>query len=705
MKRSLTISLVGVLLLSSLPVMAFSQESQNLEDEMADLENLLNVLEEQTEIATKTRMNIDFVPGLVTVLHGKDMMEKGVQSVWAALRFVPGIEPSLDKTGGKQVLVRGVGGGFGSGNMKLMLNGVPLNATLAATADPVLNMPIEQIKQIEVIRGPGSAVHGEFAYAGVINVITHTELNQTFARAGSFDTYVLGGMGKWQPKHKKWSLSYNFSAGHSQGNRQFYADDALWNNPSYTGTQAQTNTPGYTNEDLQERTFLMDFVHGDYGLSFKYLEDGHGDFYGTVHALSEENSGISYRNRYVSLEGRAAWDVAENGKLDTKAGWVHYSNFYDIMLMPYYQVNVLGVIYPNGYNSVGKYNEDKIYLNGDFSFQFGKHDLMAGFAVSHLWVGESWQENNVTPAGVNLGTVMQRFTYEDGLKWPSQHWRRTVMSLSAQDAYRVNDDITITGGIRLDHYDDFGASITPRLAGVWRLNDKHILKAQYAQSFRPPTFYEMSWDQTLQPQRNHTAELSYIFKGVKNELRGTLFTSRLKNTIRADSLVGFVASSGVHQRGVEVEGVHRVNSRLKFEGNASYVYADDQENNIRSPGAADKMANLSVTYEPTDEMTITSWLRHVGKRYREYNDTRTDLEGYETLSLTWTVRKVLNINGLTLRAGVDNLFDELVRYPALLAYDDIPRVLGAATGDYFPSYNGDRVRPGRTFWVGITKSF
>ena len=36
-----------------------------------------------------------------------------------------------------------------------------MNSTLSALSQPVMNMPIEQIERIEVMRGPGSSIHGE----------------------------------------------------------------------------------------------------------------------------------------------------------------------------------------------------------------------------------------------------------------------------------------------------------------------------------------------------------------------------------------------------------------------------------------------------------------------------------------------------------------------------------------------------------------
>lgn len=170
-----------------------NEHNTNSDDEAA----LLMLLQEETEIATKTRLNADFVPGMVTVLHGDELLQQGVLNVWQALGRVPGMEAALDKIGSRIVKVRGIGGSFASGNLKIMLNNVAMNSTLSALSQPVMNMPIEQIERIEVMRGPGSAIHGEFAYAGVVNVITHTQKKMVFAGIAEHNSFLAGGVWNW----------------------------------------------------------------------------------------------------------------------------------------------------------------------------------------------------------------------------------------------------------------------------------------------------------------------------------------------------------------------------------------------------------------------------------------------------------------------------------------------------------------------------
>lgn len=52
---------------------------------LAVFDDLVAVMEQTTEIATKTRLNADFVPGMVTLLRGDDLEAWGVHTLGQAL--------------------------------------------------------------------------------------------------------------------------------------------------------------------------------------------------------------------------------------------------------------------------------------------------------------------------------------------------------------------------------------------------------------------------------------------------------------------------------------------------------------------------------------------------------------------------------------------------------------------------------------------
>lgn len=204
--------LLGVLRLSLSLLVAAAGPAASQDSEESELRDLLGLLDRQTELATRTGMNADYIPGMATILSGDDLLARGVRTVWDALSLVPGISQGLEVTGERQVLSRGVGHGYASGNVKILVDGMSMNATLTATANPVLNLPIEQVERIEVIRGPGSSVHGEYAYAGAVNVVTRKSERRLHVQGGEGPDLGGGGVWHWADPGRALSASINLAA-------------------------------------------------------------------------------------------------------------------------------------------------------------------------------------------------------------------------------------------------------------------------------------------------------------------------------------------------------------------------------------------------------------------------------------------------------------------------------------------------------------
>lgn len=52
------------------------------DDSDAELSGLLDLLDNQTRLATKSGMNADFILGMVTILHGDDLLTRGSHTGW-----------------------------------------------------------------------------------------------------------------------------------------------------------------------------------------------------------------------------------------------------------------------------------------------------------------------------------------------------------------------------------------------------------------------------------------------------------------------------------------------------------------------------------------------------------------------------------------------------------------------------------------------
>lgn len=124
--------------------------------------------------ATKTAQSLEEAPSIMTVITRQDIERWGYDTVADALKYIVGFYV-VDDHITPNLAVRGISGGLRSesGIVKLMLNGHPI--TYRPTSGNWLGaelIPLSTIQQIEIIRGPASALYGADAFLGIINVIT-----------------------------------------------------------------------------------------------------------------------------------------------------------------------------------------------------------------------------------------------------------------------------------------------------------------------------------------------------------------------------------------------------------------------------------------------------------------------------------------------------------------------------------------------------
>lgn len=666
------LTLIALLGSVTIPVRSPAQSLPSAQEE--EYLQLLELLEEQTSIATKTRLNADYVPGMVTVLHGKNMEATGSRTVWEALAKVPGIELSMEGSGRKQVVVRGLGRTYASGNVKFMLDGQAMNSAQTAYATPLLNIPVEQVERIEIIRGPGSAVHGEFAYSGVINVITRKNENKLFLRAAEGGHTGGGGLYHYRDPDSDLEIALNVGHWQEEGVTVTAGKDALY----AEGLAVASNAPGPTNEAQQDTTALLTIKKRDYRLNLQWLEDGIGDYFGINEFLPPDEKKIVTRYRTQGIELSRSFFMDEKLEANARISWLSHEEEKDGLF-----AGNAAVFGTSGEPFVvdTDYREERIDAGLDVQWNAGPHH--------HLLVGYNYSYIEVKHNDKYFGQDGGGMTPFDG--FIDEGKTRHINSLTLQDEYHPGDKLTFTLGLRHDTYSDAGSSTTPRIAAVYRMSRMHILKAQYARAFRPPTFYELGGKiDAISPSTIETLEAGYIYRGITNDLRLTLFRSNLKDPItfiETHSILGFTNTEGARQHGGELEWNHRFNSKLSIKGNLSYLQTEDESTGEPLAGSADWLANLGVNFRPNSSTRINLQYRYTGEVHRAASDSRAALDAYNTLDLTFS-RSASAENGYHFRIGVKNLLNEEVRYPAPAN-----------------SYMEDYPRPERIFWTSLSYQF
>jgi iron complex outermembrane receptor protein len=159
-----------VALLVALPL-AISTLAQAPPEDLSKLsvEDLMNV--EVTSVSKKEE-KISQTAAAIFVITREDIRRSGATNIPDLLRLVPGLNVSQINSNTWAISSRGFNGEF-SNKLLVMLDGrIVYLPTFSGVFWDTLDVPLEDIERIEVIRGPGGATWGANAVNGVINIIT-----------------------------------------------------------------------------------------------------------------------------------------------------------------------------------------------------------------------------------------------------------------------------------------------------------------------------------------------------------------------------------------------------------------------------------------------------------------------------------------------------------------------------------------------------
>ena len=161
---------IGVAIALTTGVRAAAQTARPALEQLS-LEDLMNV--EVTSVSRRAERLSDTAAS-VYVLTNDDLRRSGASTIPDALRMVPGLHVGQIDANGWSVSVRGFGGRFAN-KLLVLVDGQSVYSPLfSGVFWDLVNVPMEDIERIEVIRGPGATLWGANAVNGVINIITRS---------------------------------------------------------------------------------------------------------------------------------------------------------------------------------------------------------------------------------------------------------------------------------------------------------------------------------------------------------------------------------------------------------------------------------------------------------------------------------------------------------------------------------------------------
>lgn len=690
LKPSLRVSLVLAAMLLCRPPALFAQGSEEEEDLALVYGDKATV-----SIATGAQQTLRRAPAVATVITAADIAAMGAVDLDEVMEAVPGVHVARNATNNTALYVmRGVFN-FSNPQVLMLQNGVPMTLMFLGNKGGVWGgLPVENIARIEIIRGPGSALYGADAYAGVINIITKTAADtpgtEVGVRVGSFssgDAWVQHG-GKLGPLDVAAYLRVGTTGG---------AEETIGADAQTVRNKAMSLAPGIMNVGRDAVDGSIDLAYGKWRLRGGYKFRDHVQLgAGVASALDPTSWGRSER-----ITGDLSWidpAIAQDWGLGLTASYLHYADTVptNLYLAPP-GATVGGATFPEG--QIGGPNK------WERQWRFAAFATYTGFAGHSLRFGMGRDDLNMyktatyknylinTATGAFTRTALLDYSDIQPFMLPQ---RRGAYHAYVQDEWRISRDWTLTAGVRRDIYSDAGGTTNPRLALVWDARHDLTAKLLVGRAFRAPAFNEMyainnpvnKGNPDLKPETNSTAEAALSWQARKDlQVNFNYFRYRMKDIIRAvantpgSNLTTYQNSGDQVGRGFEIETVWDASRKLRLTANYSRQKAVDQATQSDAG-----YAPHDHLYARTDWRFAGGWLagaqlNWVAGRKRAAGDARPAIADYKTLDLV--VRSERGKGEWDFAAALRNLFDAQVHEPSLAPGTALPGDLPQARRSFY----------------------
>lgn len=674
--------------------------------------------QEMISVATGIKQSVNKAPAVASVITAEDIKAIGATDIDEVLETVPGLHVERNNVGYNPIYTfRGINSTWNQ-QVLMMINGIPITHSYIGDRSVIWGgMPVQAISRIEVIRGPGSAVYGADATAGVINIITKTAPDihgtEVGGRVGSYDTYdgwALHG-DTWAGFDVAAMLEYHDTAGQKgivDADLQTQLDSAL-------GTRASL-APGSVNLSRNNIDARLDLSRGNWrwrgGLQRR---SNYGEGAGLAQALDPNsrnaaerwNTDLTYHNPAVTEN----WDVqAQLSYFDS-----NNENYRDNRLFPPGTVLPIGangqidfvsplglVKFPNGYigNPSTYERHARSSLSGTYSgFQDHLLRLGGGFNYSTLWAAatENFGLDPATgqpvPFSGNPGLVSSTGTSEIYI---GNHNRKNGY-FYLQDEWKFAKDWAFTGGMRYDNYSDFGDTVNPRMALVWETFYNLTSKVMYGTAFRAPSFSEMYainnpvtlGNPKLKPETMDTVELAFDYRPSYDlRLGWNIFNYWWKDLIRyvPDANGGSSTAQNTGSQagyGTELEAEWKAADSLKLIGNYAWQKSRDTALKHNAGQSPQHQVYLRANWEFLPNWQFTPQAKWIIDRSRVSGDNRGRISDYTWVDLT--LRRQRLAEHWEVAFSVRNLFDVNAREPSLAGQPmaAIPNDLPLAGRNFF----------------------
>lgn len=521
--------------------------------------------------ASRTKEKILQSPSTILILTDEDIKKRGYTSIDEIFYDLPGFDISFSN-GAQYISVyqRGYRTPF-TQRILFMIDGVIDNHLYNQTAEFSRQYPLTNIKRIEILYGPASAMYGPNAFQGIVQIITKSAKNQnkpidgkvslqvgqnnTYSidgsanvrngdfyssvsgrafrsdeadlsnRGGFLNSYWTGNTDVWGPilsqrgadgkslgSYRDPSRDYGALA--SVGYKGLKVGSIFWDKneaygAQYTGDHGQPNAIWRINS----RQIFIEQEH-DWSNNFRttslilYRE---GSIYGNW-AEADPYPGSKSKNSLVSYTG---WNSANSSALTYQNFEYKVSSNWQVIGGLKYEGKRLTKNYdiPGYFNAFSSYpylNDSKYFPNG-----FG-----VGYSTDPYYLRPPDPKKQM-PESNRINTVDTGAFISSNFSW---------------------DKFRFSPGVRIDRNSLYGQSTNPRITGIYHYSNTTTFKLLYGEAFNEPSPVLLfgGWNgraanPKMKPEKERSHEFIVMHQQGKFFHEGSFYYSRYENVIKEEA--------------------------------------------------------------------------------------------------------------------------------------------------------------------------
>ena len=687
--------------LDSMSEKSINDDFQVLKDTLMQSEQFDDPFAKTLSSAGKTDRSIGDIPASVVLITKKEIQSLGYQSVEEILINVPGLYgiEQHDWTGqGMNIGARGFYSPGFNNEMVILVNGVNMledhNSFYPLAR---LEVPIESIERIEVIRGPMSVIYGSGAFLGSINIITDVKDNDNNEKVSGI---VSLGKGIQRDFRTTAVIRANTNLGHqsfSFGSSNFAGPDQPFD--SIVGSLGDSKTTkGVFNS---RRTFINysgNFQKFKMNLSYSQAQKKY--IFGLVDLPEGHNSRLSGGNAQIAYSDQLGRDSVLI--FNAKIAYFSHQNKQD---------------YSYNYDNTGGFESNAVEaeVNGMWMLQKSKLKLPIelttglyyrrafGLYTSYTDGFFKWYRLAENSAKENYGLVLNSFFDLTPERRTNSKSHQLQLIAGVRLEYIPEYDIELN--YRADVSGEFGVKyennmvLIPRAGLIYKVNQNNIVKLLYGSGIKQPSFIQVSDRKEDINELNQSTltslELNFLNttrsgEGRKywtNQVNFSLFYNQLDSLIErfseVDIVTGNISYSSGNQGQISTLGGELTNqfNFNKLQISLSYTFQTstnstnfktypiingtvqvDSTNLIpKTQYSPQHLGYANLIWEISDHLSLGTKLRYVGSMFSEYKtDWDADLQdiiGYDESS-----GKLKEASGYLMadaQLSITNLWDRL----------------------------------------------